>query len=178
MLNSTVNCKKLIYRWMFRRLTVFSHGPSTRFTMLQLLVRQMMTDLSSDWVAKKEPMGSQVKPFTRLSWPLRTARGAPVEACHIRTVLSKLQLASCVSSGDHPRSTYFMERTNGPPNVQFSAFTPNCLSQVTKRFCACCSFYHSNQVKLKIGFKFNFWCPRWQNSIIKSTDKHFKLWLF
>jgi len=42
----------------------------------------------------------------------------------MRTVLSKLQLASCVSSGDHPRSTYFRERTHSPPNVQFSAFIP------------------------------------------------------
>lgn len=102
-------------------LTVFSHGPSTRRTMPQLLVRHIITDLSSDWLAIKDPMGSHANPFTRLWWPVRTAIVEPVDACQIRTVLSRLQLASCESSGDHPRSTYFKESTDSQLYFWFSA---------------------------------------------------------
>ena len=50
----------------------FEKGSVMCCMQLQSEHRQMMTDLSSDWLAKKLPAGSQAMPFTYDWWFLST----------------------------------------------------------------------------------------------------------
>ena len=90
--------------------TDFAQWPSVLWARLQSLVRHIMTVLSSDWLAMKEPIGSQVTPLTKLECPRKTAVQIPLVMFHMWTVLSKLPLANVESSGDQLRSTYFRHK--------------------------------------------------------------------
>ena len=65
----------------------------------QSSTRQMMQDLSSAWVARYLPMGSQATPLTKEVWPLRVCTFWPVAGFQTITRLSREQLASMLSSG-------------------------------------------------------------------------------
>ena len=86
-------------------LTDLSYGPCMVVTGCHSWVRHTRTVLSSAAEARKESMGSHATPFTSDVCPSRTATAPPVALSQTRTVLSMLQEATYLSSGDQARST-------------------------------------------------------------------------
>ncbi len=75
----------------------------------------MIMLLSLDWVVKKDPIRSQVMPFTRLRWLMNIVIGEFGGSLPLMYGVIKVVANNRISSSHHLRSAYFKQWTNNQP---------------------------------------------------------------